>query len=260
MTRDGTCLPVRAVSFDLFDTLVDLRWEKLPATEHRGARLPASARVLHERVSRDAEVDFDVFLDALIEGGRAFAESHFAHDREVPTQLRFTDFLQRLGIGDAQLAHELTQLHMGVLRGGVELLGHHAGVLDALRRTSRLGLCSNFSHSDTALAVLDEAGLRLHLHPGALVVSDAFGLRKPRTEIFEEVVRRLDVVPEDALHVGDSLRADVAGAASAGLRTVWITRRVRDPEEALAKHEGPRPDHVIADLAELPELVAELGR
>jgi len=59
--------------------------------------------------------------------------------------------------------------------------------------------------------------------------------------------------------VGDSLRADVAGAANAGLRTAWITRRVRDVEAALSEHEGARPDHVIADLAELPDLVAELG-
>jgi hypothetical protein len=60
------------------------------------------------------------------------------------------------------------------------------------------------------------------------VVSDAFGLRKPRAEIFAEVVTRLGVAPAETLHVGDSLRADVAGAANAGLRTAWITRRVSD--------------------------------
>ena len=145
---------------------------------------------------------------------------------------------------------------MAVLRSGVELLAHHGDVLDRLGRTLRLGLCSNFSHSETALAVLDDAGLRDRLDPGALVVSDAFGLRKPRAEIFAEVLARLGVAAADTLHVGDSLRADVAGAANAGLRTVWITRRVSDPEAALAAHEGPRPDHVIGDLAELPALCA----
>ena len=43
-------MPIRAVVFDLFDTLVDLRWERLPVTEHRGKRLPASTSALHERV------------------------------------------------------------------------------------------------------------------------------------------------------------------------------------------------------------------
>jgi len=66
-------LPIRAVVFDLFDTLVDLRWEKLPATEHRGKRLPATAPLLHGHVARHAEVDFDTFLETLFEGDRAFA-------------------------------------------------------------------------------------------------------------------------------------------------------------------------------------------
>jgi FMN phosphatase YigB (HAD superfamily) len=252
-------VPVRAIVFDLFDTLVDLRWERLPVTEHRGKKLPASTPALHERVRSRREVELDAFIDTMMQGDRAFAESHYQHDREVPTELRMGDVLRRLGIEDEELALELTRLHMGVLRSGVEVLEHHGAVLDRLRGTVRLGLCSNFSHSETALAVLDDAGLRDRLDPGALVVSDAFGLRKPRAEIFAEVIARLGVDAADALHVGDSLRADVAGAANAGLRTVWITRRVSDASAALAAHEGPRPEHVIGDLAELPDLVAALG-
>ena len=252
-------MPIRAIIFDLFDTLVDLRWERLPTTEHRGKRLPASASALHERVSRQRSVDLDAFVDTMLQGDRDFAESHYKHDREVPTELRMSDVLRRLGIEDGDLASELTRLHMGVLRSGVEVVAHHGEVLDRLRHTLRLGLCSNFSHSETALAVLGDAGLRDRLDPRALVVSDAFGLRKPRVEIFAEVVTRLGVAAADTLHVGDSLRADVAGAARAGLRTAWITRRVRDVPGALAAHEGPRPDHVIGDLAELPDLVAALG-
>ena len=249
-------MPIRAIIFDLFDTLVDLRWERLPVTEHRGRRLPASTPALHERVSRRCSVDLDAFVDTMVQGDRDFAESHYKRDREVPTELRMGDVLRRLGIEDGDLARELTRLHMGVLRSGVEVVAHHGEVLDRLRRTLRLGLCSNFSHSETALAVLDDAGLRDRLDPRALVVSDEFGLRKPRAEIFAEVVTRLGVAPAETLHVGDSLRADVAGAANAGLRTAWITRRVNDVPGALAAHEGPRPDHVIGDLAELPDLVA----
>ena len=88
-----------------------------------------------------------------------------------------------------------------------------------------------------------------------MVVSDAFGLRKPHRDIFGEVIGRLDVSPEETLHVGDSLRADIGGAAGAGIRSVWITRRVRDPRRRLEEHEGPAPDHSIEDLAELLDLI-----
>jgi hypothetical protein len=34
---------------------------------------------------------------------------------------------------------------------------------------------------------------------------------------------------------------------------------VRDPEKALAAHEGPGPDHRVADLRELVPLLEELA-
>jgi FMN phosphatase YigB (HAD superfamily) len=69
------------------------------------------------------------------------------------------------------------------------------------------------------------------------------------------VLARLGVAPEQTLHVGDSLRADVVGAAGLGIRTAWLTRRVKDPRAALEAFEGPAPDFTIRDLAELPHLL-----
>ena len=121
----------------------------------------------------------------------------------------------------------------------------------------RLGLCSNFSHGETARAVVAEAGFTPHLH--ALLVSDEVGIRKPRPEIFEASARALGLSPNEVLHVGDSLEADVAGAASIGMRTVWLTRRIRDPEAQLARYAGPRPDFALDDLRDLPVLMARHG-
>src|SRR5262249_3391716 len=101
-------VPIRAVVFDLSAPLVDLRWERLPVTEHRGKKLPASTPALHACVRTRCDVDLDAFLDTMMQGDRAFAESHYAHDREVPTVLRMSDVLRRLGIEDKVLALELT--------------------------------------------------------------------------------------------------------------------------------------------------------
>ena len=250
-------VPIRAVVFDLFDTLVDLRFEDLPVREHRGKRLPASVLDLHAELARHSEVTLDALVDAFVEGGRAFEQSHFAHHREVPTELRFRDTLARLGVEVPGLAARLTEIHMGAIFSAVRALPHHAEVFGALRGRVRIGLCSNFSHSETARRVLEAAGLWPAFD--AVLVSDAFGLRKPRPEIFDAVVSSLGVAPGETLHVGDSLRADVAGASAAGLATAWLTRRVADPEQALREHEGPPPDHAIADLAELPALLEGLA-
>ena len=249
-------MAIRAVVFDLFDTLVDLLSENIPAERYGNNKLPASARALYEAVSEWSDASFETFTSALGEGARGFAKSHFAEEREVPTELRFRDLARRLDIEDPDFPARLTAIHMGLLRAQVSFHAHHAEVLGALGRRVKLGLCSNFSHAATALEVLETGGLAPYLE--AVVISETHGLRKPRPEIFEDVLEKLDVAPGETLHVGDSLRADVGGAAPCGIATVWVTRRVRDPEAALDAYDGPMPDHVVFDLSQLPDLLTRL--
>ena len=49
------------------------------------------------------------------------------------------------------------------------------------------------------------------------------GAAKPSREIFDVALERAGVSdPGQAIHVGDSLRDDVEGAANAGMKTVWV--------------------------------------
>jgi len=244
---------IRAVVFDLFDTLVDLSMRNLPRVEIGGRSVPSTAGVLHEVVANHSEIEFEHFIAVLTEVDRAFREARYARGLELPTLERFEAVVDRLGIDAPELPGVLTETHMGMIREQVSVPENHEQVLGDLARRVRLGLCSNFSHSEMALGLLDECGFRTHLE--ALVISDAIGIRKPRAEIFEAVLTELDVAPEETLHVGDSLSADIGGAAPLGIRTAWITRRIADREAALRAHEGPSPDCVIADLAEIEGLL-----
>ena len=246
-------MEIRAVVFDLFDTLVDLHYENIPRPEAGGKPLPPTVPGLYEAIRSRHAISFDDFAAALAEIDLAFRDSHYALDREVPTEERFTALARRLGVADPDLPGLLTSVHMGMLREQVRVPVHHAPLLAELASLRAIGLCSNFSHSQTAVSILEEAGLAPHL--AAVVISDAVGLRKPRPEIFEAVLARLGVSPGQALHVGDSLRADVVGAAGLGMKTAWLTRRVKDPRAALEAYEGPAPDFTIRDLAELPALL-----
>ncbi len=246
-------MAIRAVVFDLFDTLVDLSLQNLPRIEIGGRLVPSTAGALHEIVARHSEIDFEHFTAVLSEIDRTFRETRHARGLELPTLERFEAVVDRLGIDAPELPEILTEIHMGMIRDQVSVPENHKRVLDDLVRRVRLGLCSNFSHSAMALGLLDDCGFRVHLD--ALVISDAIGFRKPRAEIFEAVLAKLGVAPEETLHVGDSLSADIGGAALLGIRTAWITRRVADREAALRAHEGPSPDCVIADLSEIEGLL-----
>jgi HAD superfamily hydrolase (TIGR01549 family) len=245
---------IRAVLFDLFDTLVDLHMEDFPTIEIGGRRVPSTYPYLFEAVGGDRGIDLETFSRTLREVD-VERWSRLEEGYELPTLERFSAFVERLGMPDPHLARRLTEVHMGEIRARARFLPHHADVLDRLRRRVRLGVCSNFSHAPTARDILEEAGLLDRLD--VVVISEEVGLRKPRREIFEAALDRLRVDAEETLHVGDRLGADVEGAAAVGIVPVWITRRVADESGALEEHAGTRPAHVVRDLREIEPLVPD---
>lgn len=246
-------MPIRAVLLDLFDTVVDLHMEELPSFEMGGRRMRGTQQALHAQLAGHSEIDLERFVRELAASDAEGRQPLYEQGREFPTLLRFTRFLERIDLGDRALAERLTQTHMDQIVSQTHYLPHHVDVLRELRHEVKIGICSNFSHTPTGLRILELAGLAPHCD--AVVISEEIGVRKPRPEIFHALLERLGVAPHEALHVGDRLNADVRGASQVGAIPVWITRRVADPESALAEHDGPKPAHVIEDLSELRDLV-----
>ncbi|MEE3330654.1 MAG: HAD family hydrolase [Myxococcota bacterium] len=244
---------IEALSFDLFDTLVDQDFGRMRFVELDGKRIPETGLQMFDRLSAQHEVGMDRFFEVLQEVDRDLREPRFAEGRELPTQERFEEVLRRVGHPDPILASELTEIHMRGVESCTAYCEHHREIIERLRSKRPIALCSNFSHSPTALKVLEQSGLRPHFD--VVIVSDAVDSRKPFRPIFEAVLEGLGVAPEHVLHVGDRLRADVTGPSALGMRTAWITRRVKDREATLAEHEGPTPDLEIEDLSELEALL-----
>jgi HAD superfamily hydrolase (TIGR01549 family) len=245
---------IEALSFDLFDTLVDQEFGLMPLFEFEGRKFPATSRDIYQRVARELDIEMKPFFEVVHAVDRELREPRFEVGRELPTHERFEDVLKRLGIPNVALAAELTEIHMTGIELCTTYCAHHVELFERLHAKRPIAMCSNFSHSPTALKVLDQSGLRPHFD--VLIVSDAVDSRKPFRPIFEAVLDGLGVAPERVLHVGDRLRADVEGPSALGMRTAWITRRVKDRDAALAKHKGPAPDLEIEDLAELEALLA----
>ena len=74
----------------------------------------------------------------------------------------------------------------------------------------------------SVLDVLERVGLAPLLH-GA-VCSAVIGAAKPAPEIFAHALSEAGAAPSDALHVGDSVAEDVAGARATGIEPVLIDR------------------------------------
>ncbi|HKE11539.1 MAG TPA: HAD family hydrolase [Myxococcota bacterium] len=249
---------LRAVLFDLFDTLVDLHMDRLPEVQLRGRRLRSTYPFLYDAVrSRlDPTLSFEAFADVLAGVDQEVHGVMHTERREVPTRQRFQRLVERLALDAPGLPELLTEVHMERMVRCVSVPDHHVPLLADLHRGLKLGVCSNFTHTPAALRVLEEAGLAPHLD--AIVVSEEIGVRKPRKEIFDEALRRLSVSASEAVHVGDNLAADVAGAAGVGMRTIWLTRCVQDTHAALRGYTGPWPAGRLSDLAGLPGVLPTL--
>lgn len=96
--------------------------------------------------------------------------------------------------------------------------------------------------------LLDELGLARHFE--WIGTSARVGFQKPQPEIFERALAAVGVAPRDALHVGDNLSADIAGARRAGMRAVLVDRAGLVPAEA-----RPPDVAVIPDLTSLLPLL-----
>ena len=85
----------------------------------------------------------------------------------------------------------------------------------------------------------------------ATVSSSDHGLMKPHPSIFRAALGLLDVAPEEAVMVGDSVRQDIEGALGVGMRAVFLNRGDAAAPAVMAEHRVP----VIHSLDELLNLV-----
>lgn len=78
----------------------------------------------------------------------------------------------------------------------------------------------------------------------ALVISEDVGVEKPDPRIFRVALDRLNLLPDEALMVGDSLERDVKGAKALGMKTahIHLYGPLERPSEA---------DYVISSLFDL---------
>jgi len=121
----------------------------------------------------------------------------------------------------------------------------YAVLLRGLARSHPLGLVANIlSRKELWLEEFRRAGV-LDLFAVTVFSSDGSSV-KPSRKLFDQAVSALPGPRSEILFVGDSLRCDIAGAAGAGLATVWIDRAGSGRQAG-----DPKPDFVVRDLLEL---------
>jgi len=248
-------MPIEVVFLDLGSTLIYAKepwppillradWELVRALHRAG--IPMDSTAFHE--------DFETFLDAY------YAQREEDHV-ERTTFVALRDMLTRKGYGsvpDPILRRALGSMYAVTERNWYVEEDAIPTLASLKDKGYRLGLISNTSDDNNVQALVDQGGFRPFFE--VLVTSAGCGIRKPHPHIFQIALDHFSIQPGQAVMVGDTLEADIAGANSLGIYSVWITRRAErsDPSTGSGQDPAIQPKAVIQTLSELPTLLENL--
>jgi putative hydrolase of the HAD superfamily len=238
--------PLRAVFLDIGDTVMrpNPSWEHIYAIAFQEHGVDVDIQRLH-----------DALRAAYHHGGWGF-EGGFEPSEE--TSFRRTVEIDQAAIAELGLGtmpesffRRLSELFM--LVSNWHVFPDVMPALDALReRGLKVGAVSNWVWQLPELL----HSLELVSQFDFIAASARVGFEKPHPRIFRYALEQAGVKPAEAIHVGDHLDADVAGARKVGIGAVLIDRR-----ERFGAADVPPGVPLIRSLSELVPIVdARLAR
>lgn len=237
-------MPLKAVVFDAYDTLVDNReywWLKSFEEICKNQTIHVSPLTLWqnwiklERGFRTRRLDLQTLEPQ--EPFERYQEVWLACFKQSFSSLDIT--------GDAYEATELCIKHLGERPCFPEVLS----VLDTIKDRFSLAILSNADRSFlTPLLKYHQ----IQYHFSVVLSSEDVMVYKPHPSSFRMVLDSLGVSPIEAVHVGDAQEDDILGGKLAGMKTIWVNRYNRDIQSFL-----PGPDFQIPDLTNIVEILEQ---
>jgi len=239
-------MPVKAVLFDLFDTLLIIR-------KNHDFYSPSLMRMYWFLNRNGVDVSIDKFEEAYEKAREQLYAIADANLEEPHFNIRTALTLKLLGYSydaSSQLVESASEEWCDEFSKYVYLDEDAALLLSSLMCRYKLGIVSNYAVPECADKLLQKYGLRKLF--GTVVVSGAVNKRKPSPEIFTRALNELGVTAAEAVFVGDTWDADVEGAKAAGMKAIYIKRRDERPVE------NAIPDFTVTSLAEVSEVLQKL--
>jgi putative hydrolase of the HAD superfamily len=245
---------IKAIGFDLFDTLITV--------QHLGLQ-EAMGRLMGSLQDQGFAVENKTFVPVYRDAARQFREAAHVEGRETHNRFWISAALCRLGHDispdDGRILLAVEAYFSAFLDHAV-LLPETREMLTTLKRRYRLGLLSNFTHAPAAKDIVARLGLMPFLE--VTLISGELGYRKPHPRVFRELGRQFALPRHQIAFIGDDLDADINGARQAGLQPIWTTY-ARVHKTTASTDAVPPPanavDPAVPTVASWGELLTLLG-
>jgi len=227
---------IKAVFFDLDGTLCDSDTAWSIAEKETFQRLCKQCPGVSEEVVTNAwRTVHQGLFQQLGAGKLSMAEVRDA---------RFQCLFEELGLPADKVMEELSNFFCSRYLTSLRLY-EDVTVLEKLTGY-HIGIITNGAHdehTDSQLSKVKHLGLSERIQ--SLTISGEIGVRKPKVEIFKVACERADVLPKEAVYVGDSVQNDIVGANRAGMTSVLINRKL---DVLIPETVDEQPDYTISNL------------
>jgi putative hydrolase of the HAD superfamily len=246
-------LPIKAVVFDLDDTLIDWSAQTLTYGEISRPHVAKMRDYLVTAVSTplpDSDTFCNIYRQIIYEDWQAIQGTW--EDMTFYNSLR--RFFQTLGLDVTQIDFEAAmRAYDWQPVTQVKLYDDTLSTLELIRQKGyKIGLITNSMEPMWMRDVeLEAYGLMAFLD--ARTTSGDVGYMKPHTAVFQHILTQLNTPAEQAVFVGDSPAHDIAGANNTGMISVLI-----DPPHLNRELNGTQPDFTINKLEELIPILETL--
>jgi putative hydrolase of the HAD superfamily len=233
---------IRAVIFDCYSTLIDIR------TNERKEEVSKYISLYLQYYG--ARIDATRLKSALSLETERYLQSREERYAEVDLEIVFQDILKKEGLENCFLAESCCKLLRVLSRERFELFPDSIPVLKEMKRSGYpLGVVS-----DAQKVFCWEEGeiLGLNRFFDCIVLSTQFGFRKPDPRLFTIACALVDIPPADAVYIGNDPETDVKGAKQIGMRAILLDRN-------LSRNREPKPDFYAANLWEAWEWIRNSG-
>lgn len=228
----------RHVFFDLDHTLWDF---------DRNARI--SLEELHTEFELESGpgIAFEPFYEKYLHHNEILWKRYhngFISSEELKWKRMWRTLLE-YGIANEELSRKMSERFLEILPTKKEVFPFAFEILDYLSEKNYVLHIITNGFEKTQYSKLDHSGLKKYFRH--VITSEKSNSMKPQKEIFEFAVNLAETNMKESIMIGDNPEADIAGAISAGMDSVFVNYNDRQTDL--------KPTYTISQLSQLKEIL-----
>ena len=201
---------IKAIIFDFDDTLYSYNLlDKLGIEKICGF------------VCKKLQIDEDKFYSAFNKAKRSVKEQlgnvASSHNRLLYCQKT----MENLNENPFSIALEMYDIYWNYVLENMKLNENALELLKFCKKEKiKIGICTDLTvhiqHRKIRKLKIDE-------YIDAIVTSEEVGAEKPNFKMYDKILKKLNILSEEAIFIGDSLKKDVEGSFKYGMKALWYS-------------------------------------